>query len=420
MNLFGRYLPHVQLRFNSASKFATDPSPRNGIRRFGPYDANLFPHGTIRCGVIYSSETKPLRDALVEGFTNGDGNIFPGFTSWFRANIIFDPLSERRITYDERGFRRAATDLAARDCDIVFIFVPQQNSWVYREGKSILLGNGIPCQFITSDKLLSTNQRPWILSNIALATYAKVGGTPWVVADPSGKRELVMGVSRAQDEDQNYIVGFVTLFNQDGDFLLLHSKTPVVSWNAYVEGLEELIVDGYQDYEENFGIPESLIIHFHKRPGKQEIDAVNRALTHLGQSIPYAMIHLNEFSLFRLFDTTHSSHVPESGLSVSLSRYRALLLLDGRENDKRNRMGVPNVWDISMDKRSTMPPEEFPRLVHQIHRFAKVNWRGLNARSLPVTINYSKLLCHQVVEIGSKSWANVINNVKLREKAWFL
>ena len=113
-------------------------------------------------------------------------------------------------------------------------------------------------------------------------------------------------------------------------------------------------------------------------------------------------------------------YVPQAGLQVNLSLRRALLLLDGRENDKRNRIGVPNVWDISMDKRSTLSPDEFPRLVSQIYRFAKVNWRGFNAKSIPVTINYSKLICNQVLEVGLNSWNSIISNGKLREKAWFL
>jgi hypothetical protein len=48
--------------------------------------------------------------------------------------------------------------------------------------------------------LQNPSQRAWVLGNIALASYAKVGGAPWVVADSSGRHELVMGVSRAQEE----------------------------------------------------------------------------------------------------------------------------------------------------------------------------------------------------------------------------
>ena len=174
------------------------------------------------------------------------------------------------------------------------------------------------------------------------------------------------------------------------------------------------------DYQQSFGTPQSLVVHFHKRPGDGEVEAVSRALQSLGVDIPFALLHLNEFSLFRAFDTKESTCVPQTGLQVDLSRRRALLLLDGLEQGKRNRRGVPNVWDISLDRRSTMEVDEFPRLVQQIQRFARVNWRGFNARSTPVTMNYSKLICDLVLEIGLDSWNGIVTNGRLREKAWFL
>jgi argonaute-like protein implicated in RNA metabolism and viral defense len=61
----------------------------------------------------------------------------------------------------------------------------------------------IPRQFVTAANLQNPSQRAWVLGNIALASYAKVGGAPWVVADSSGRHELVMGVSRAQEETNN-------------------------------------------------------------------------------------------------------------------------------------------------------------------------------------------------------------------------
>jgi len=420
VNLFGEILAPVQLRFNRASKFAVATSPRSGIRRFGPYDVSLFPSGEIKCGLIYPPTMKTQRDALVNGLINGDGSNFPGFASWFRRTLNFDPRAERQSAEEQRALRKAANDIANQGCDLVFVIVSQRNAMAYSQCKSALLCNGVPCQFVTGARLASSMQRPWVLSNIALASYAKVGGTPWVVQDTAGRRELIMGVSRAQDRAETFVVGFVTLYNQEGDFLQLHSKAPVIDWGMYVEGLEDLVIDSYEAYESEWGKPESLVIHFHKRPGTREIEAITRAFQHLGLSIPYALVHLNEFSLFRLFDTTHSSYVPQSGLKVGLSRHRALLLLDGREDDQRNRMGAPNVWDLSIDKRSTMPPDEFPRLVAQIHRFARVNWRGFNARSTPVTVNYSKLICDQVLEIGLDCWNSMMSTGKLRDKAWFL
>ncbi len=419
MNLYGQVLPLVNLRFNSASKYATECRPMTGMRRFGPYDANLFTMNEIRCGFICPRSLAKDKEHFIKGLVQGEGAVYSGFKPWFRVALHFDQTDQREIDENPQGVQRAALDLVTRSCDLVFIMVTQRDREFYAAGKAALLANGVPCQFVVASRL-QTDQRPWIIANIALATYAKVGGTPWVVADASTKKELIMGVSRAQDANKKYVVGFVTLFNQEGEYLLLHSKTPVVDWADYENGLKGLVVDAYAEYLQDYGAPQSLVIHFHKRPGYREIEAVNAALIELKLGIPYALVHLNEYSGYRLFDTSHKTYVPPAGLRVDLGRRQALLLLDGREDDKRNRLGVPNVWDVSLDRRSTMRETEFPRLLRQIQCFSRVNWRGFNARSLPVTINYSRLICDQVLDIGLDSWNGLVASGKLRKKAWFL
>lgn len=422
MSLFGQILPSVQLRFNNANRGAVHAAPLRGIRQFGPYDLSFFPKRHLNCGLLYPASARAMRNDLVSGLQHGDGPQFPGFATLFRVQLAFDSSREESIrgAESELEFRRAATRLASGDCDLVFIVGIRQDSGIYQVCKETLLLNGVPCQVLATSQFRVPRQRPWILGNLALASYAKAGGTPWVVADTQARHELVMGVSRAKDANERFVVGFVTLFNQDGDFLFLNSQTPVVQWEDYVRSLERMVVNAYHDYQQSFGMPQSLVVHFHKRPGDGEVEAVSQALRSLGVDIPFALLHLNEFSLFRAFDTKESTCVPQTGLQVDLSRRRALLLLDGLEQGKRNRRGVPNVWDISLDRRSTMEVDEFPRLIQQIHRFARVNWRGFNARSTPVTMNYSKLICDLVLEIGLDSWNGIVTNGRLREKAWFL
>ncbi|GIV13816.1 MAG: hypothetical protein KatS3mg021_2098 [Fimbriimonadales bacterium] len=168
-------------------------------------------------------------------------------------------------------------------------------------------------------------------------------------------------------------------------------------------------------------MPQSLVLHLCKRPGRyREVVAVEQAIREIGVGIPFALVHLNDDSTYRLFDTAHSTYIPEAGLKVDLSQRESLLLIDGRVDDKRNRRGIPRVLDIVLDKRSSIDQGEFPHIVRQVYNFARVNWRGFNARAVPVTLNYSYLIARLIVEIGSSSWSQVISNGRLRDKAWFL
>jgi len=77
---------------------------------------------------------------------------------------------------------------------------------------------GIPSQVIVGEKLRSPAQCQWILENIALASYAKVGGTPWVVASPGNERQLVLGVSRVQDANRAFrhnLYGSITFVKEN-------------------------------------------------------------------------------------------------------------------------------------------------------------------------------------------------------------
>jgi len=427
MNAFtGELLQPPMLRFDYSSTSAQHSDARRGLRTYGPYDSGILGKDRIRVAVVFPSQHAREKDTLVNGLMNGyssEHGSFIGFQKLFRIPLSIArewPLSAE----SEMQVRRVCQDLARQgEVDLVLILTTSQNGALYQIVKRELLGNGIPNQVVTVGKLHDSRQVPWVLENVALACYAKIGGTPWVVASESSRRELLIGISRAQDRTKQFIVGFVTLFTQDGDFLLLHSLAPVLEWERekYVEGLAKLIVDAYHEYRQLQGVPDAIILHLCKRPGRfREVEAIRQALQQIGDTIPYALIHLNDDSSYRLFDTGHATYIPPAGLKVELGKRNSLLLLDGRVDDRRYRRGVPRVLDISMDRRSTMSADEFPRLVHQIYNFARVNWRGFNARAVPVTLNYSYLIARIIVEIGVNTWNQVISAGRLRDKAWFL
>jgi hypothetical protein len=59
--------------------------------------------------------------------------------------------------------------------------------------------------------------------------------------------------------------------------------------------------------------------------------------------------------------------------------------------------------------------------VEQVYRFSYVNWRGFNAKTIPITINYSYLIARLVSNLEDvNNWNTIITNGKLMDKAWFL
>ncbi len=427
----GKYLHTPQLRFNASSLQAQHSNARQGLRLYGPYDAQRIAKDRIRYAIIYPTNLSQVKNTLVSGLANGNGQ-FGGFSSLFR--IPLELVQERAIRAESADEVRAAVMAMFRDHrpDIFVLVTSDRNEALYQSAKAILLGNGIPSQMVRAETIRNPRGLPWSLENIALQMYAKVGGTPWTVKSSSKtkRQELIIGVSRALDKARNMVVGFVTLFTHDGDYLLLHSLSPkpaaLAKLDEYRNALAQLIVDAYREYSANQGTPEALVIHFCKRPGKfSEVAAVEQAMMQLGQNIPYALLHLNDDTSYRLFDTAHPTYVPRPGIKVELTPFTALLFLDGRVPDRngeevRRKRGVPRLIEIHLDRRSTVEAREFPRLVQQVFDFAHVNWRGFNAQAVPATLNYSYLVARLVSEIGADNWNDIANAVSLRDKAWFL
>lgn len=315
---------------------------------------------------------------------------------------------------------RALNEIFTINPEYVFTLLPERGTMYYTETKSRLLANGIPNQGITANVIRNRRGRQYTLENLALSCYAKIGGHPWTVSAPSDENNLILGISRARDVSGKYIVGFITVFANDGDYLFFNSKTPVVEWSEYVNGLAELVKSSVIDFKDRSGVPDNIILHFYKRPGIKELTAIESVLDEIEKEIPYALVHVNDNSNFRLFDSSHNTYIPPKGLKVNLTAREALVLIDGRINDRRFRMGVPNIIHIRMDKRSTVDRSAFSDLVSQVFNFSRVNWRGFNAAQIPVTINYSKLIAKMIIEVGIKNWNYIIAEGKLRDKAWFL
>lgn len=425
----GEQLQAPLLRFNPSSLQAKHQSARRGLKIYGPYDAQRLGKENIRCTLIYPSNLQTEKQLLVYGLISGR-DAFSGFKDLFRIPLEF--VKERQIKEEASSEIKHAINATIQndEPDIVIVITSSRNEKIYTDVKASLLGNGIPSQVITAEILRNRQGLPWILENISLQIYAKIGGTPWTIMSSSQQRELVIGVSRAMDRKKNYMVGFITLFTHDGDYQFMYSLSPKpVEWSKleeYCEELARLIVDAYKEYERKVGKPSSIIIHLCKRPGKfREIAAVEKAIQEIGGDLPYALLHLNDDTNYRLFDATHPTYVPQSGIKVDINPYTALLLLDGRVPDQtgqemRRKRGVPKVLEVYMDKRSTLSKEEFPRLVRQVFEFVHVNWRGFNAQTIPATLNYSYLTARLVSEIGADNWSHIASAGRLRDKAWFL
>ena len=107
-----------------------------------------------------------------------------------------------------------------------------------------MIGQGIPTQEITIEKIRSLNE--YILNNICLSIYAKIGGTAWTIEKIEPIRnEIIIGIGSSVVNkgigDDKRVVGFATVFDYSGKYIV-GDCSPVSSIDEYGKNLKNYLI----------------------------------------------------------------------------------------------------------------------------------------------------------------------------------
>jgi hypothetical protein len=413
--------PRLNFRYGAP---ATAEGPAVGLRKYGPYDETASRIDRITAVVMapepYAKEARRLARALETKIEH-----FPGFEERFHLRSFGAEIH----TFSGIGaadYRTAAITVAASKPDLVFLLIRNQDRYApegqdpYRAAKAVLVARDIPAQAVTRENLLvSDDSLQWIISNIALAAYAKVGNVPYVLHDPSGDSELVLGIGRADIHDpgsdrRRQLFGAAVAFRQDGDFQFAGSTMPVADRDSYEDVLSKLISAATDRFEQTLGQPlRRITLHVFKRTGLHEIHAAERALA--GREVDCAHVHVNRDSPLWLMEEKQDGRMtsPAPGTVVAL-RPRDRLLVTGEPGEK----ATLHPLRLTLDRDSTFTDME--RIVDQVYGFTLTSWRTFRRTQEPSTILYGRLLAQKVGHMIPYGFDPTLIAAGLGDKPWFL
>jgi len=310
--------------------------------------------------------------------------------------------------------------------------------------KAQLLAHGI----VVQDLRIETLRQPesnlqWSLNTVALASYAKLGGAPFVLkARQVQQHELVFGIGRSIERPPGsrlgaakQIIGFTTVFRSDGDYLL-NTCTPYSTFSDYARRLEDIIkrtveevvaIEGIAD-----GEPIRVIFHVYKRTGRREVDAVHNAIAKLTRySIEFALLHINDSHGFLLFDRTNpgsmgrdgqrnesTALIPPRQLMVEIGPRERLINFIGPQQYRRR--GMPGPLRVTLDRVSTY--RDLDSLAQQVYDFSFVSYRTFNPGIEPVTVRYATLMANLNSRLhqAAPAWNEDLVRTKLKRTLWFI
>ena len=440
----------------------TDSWQVRGINQHGPYSTPTFtptePTFCVICQKAHRGRIEQFIRKFLHGIPKTQSKIKPFDTGFIRkyamqnAQTHFFDVEGRSAEAYRRATHEALQAQTRGDIKFDMALVEIEESFhalrsdadPYLVTKAEFLSHQIPVQqfeFETTE--IPDNRLHYVLNNMALASYAKLGGTPWLVqANQPIAHELVIGLGSANIGDDKFgdkkrVVGITTVFRGDGNYCVsnVSNAVPFKDYEAELLGsLRQTI--SRMSKSMNWQPSDHLRLVFHssfKKFKHSEADAVKKLVSELGDyQAEYAFVQVAEKHPFLLFDRNQNGataydgtrknkgvFAPERGRYLRLSKNEMLTVLTGPKELKQSKDGMPTPVLLKLGYGSTF--RDLPYLARQIHTFSGHSWKSFDNCPLPVTIRYSDLIARMLGKLGTVSfWNPSLMIGKIGETRWFL
>jgi hypothetical protein len=391
------------------------------VARLKPYSFANFEKKIIRVAVICPKYYEGSLDTFLLKLEQSLKNIFH-----LEINIKTVFL-ENTSTY---SYSESIYNEKIIDSDL-FLIILEKNHFLldaknnpYYVCKAKLIGQGIPTQQVQANNIKKIN--PYIINNIALNIYAKIGGTAWTIEKIEKRtEELIIGVGASVNSDGKFILGIAQIFHSDGRYLV-GDCSPLSTFENYSENLEKYLYNIILFAMDNLLLNKKkefrLIFHLFKSAShKYEISAVEKVIDKFKNeniTFKYSFVHLAYGHNFRLFTNegkfflnNNNKNVNETkkGTYIELSKYRALVHFIPKST-------IP--LEIDIDKRSTFYDLEY--ISKQVYWFSHLSHRTFLPSKRTVTLLYPSIMAELLEKLQEvEGWDNK-RAEKIKDKLWFI
>jgi hypothetical protein len=436
-----------------------DEINRRGIEAHGPFNSGNFTPTEPRIAVVCDAQVKGVVESFLRKLKDGVSlpNVryhpYPhGFCSMFRLKDVSFQIFETNGT-STGEVKRVCMDIADRGqtgngFDLVLLQNTEDGKRLqgslnpYLVAKSLLLRAGIASQSFLVEKTRSRDyDLAYILADLALGCYAKLGGTPWLIsADHAIEHEIILGVGSASLGESRFggrerIVGITSVFKGDGDYLLsnLTKASPIKEYSAALtSSLRLCIAQVSKDMNWKTGDGVRIVVHAFKPMNNGEIDALQAVVEELTDyRVQFAFLHVKDKHPYSLFDEQEQGsldrqsglyrgkYCPQRGTFLRISRDQTLACPWGAREVRQAEHGYPKPILLELHERSTFADHTY--LARQVLNFASHSWRSFGPARMPVTILYSELVAEILGKLKDvDGWSADILPTVLGKRRWFL
>lgn len=380
-----------------------------GVQKFGPYEGNTE---DTQLYFLYRKEEHGLSQDLFRALRGDTFRTFSGMDRMFRfplsrENVRGATISEFEAEEIDRVAEMVAADAAGKPV-VPVVITPfsrrdeAQENQAYWTLKHAFLAREMPIQVVAAETVADRNTLKWSTSGIALQIFAKAGGTPWRVV-PATERCLIVGVGQAHkvldDGGIERYFAYSVLTDSSGVFQEVRLLGTGGDEESYIDAFHGSLRRIFEDYADRFS---SFVVHSTFSIRKRELESIAAALGAQqaeGGDGYFVSMKFNERNRFFGFASDHNSRVPYESSVVALSHSEYLVWFEGLQYGQsalRKVVGGPLHVRYAFPDR--IGESEKRLFLQDAINLSGANWRGFNAKSLPVSVYYAQIIARYLKE----------------------
>lgn len=407
----------------------TSSSQFQGIRNYGPYSKV---NEEVLFVFIFEERFRSFANDIYLSFLGkSNPGTFPGFEQMFQIKFGLDNVKQvKLLDSDQKELERAIEEIrlikeSNQDKKIICLYLEdhtigdEHSSTNYYFLKYHFIEINVPLQVANFQNLGSKNALKWSTSNLALAMFSKLGGIPWIVK-PSNNNCLILGVgsSHMRDEQTGKVTkyfAYTVCLDSSGLYKELSILADEETHEHYISKLKKNLVLLLRS--EKFSQYKTCVLHLPFKIKQSEIEALSSAISQVSE-MEFVALKINLDNKFFGY-SDHNTLVPYESSFIKLSRNEYLVwfegLLYGKEVVDKRLANPVHIQFLSLPDQPRIDERKF---LQDVLNLSGANWRGFNAKSIPISIYYSQLITEY-----TKAFENIDEDNKFslsNEKPWFL
>jgi hypothetical protein len=394
----------------------TSNSQFNGIMTNGPFQQV---NNKLHYVFLFREAEKPLMIELMKALNGDIYNTFKGLEKFKLPKITQkENLKAIRINaFTDAEINRAVNEIPRQGNCIVISVFPKSEERFYYALKNRCLKENILLQVVHNETIVNEYIFKWSVSGIGLQIFSKLGGTPWLVKSDKQKN-LIVGIAHSQKSNKKTkqterFYAYSVLVESTGKFVAIK---PLANQKEKSEYLKEIagnvaeLIEEHQSYSK-------IVFHLPYKIKKEEIATIKKVIEESNKQASLVVIRINDSSKFLGFNTAQNSLVPYESTFAKLGFSEYLVWTEGLNYHSQNankRYAHPLLIEFLYSKEKEVNHSEH---LQEILNLSGANFRGFNAKSLPVSVFYPKLISDFNKHFSDFDLEQIITD---NNKPWFL